>query len=71
MDKDMAKASGNHQPPANDPWWIAATGGGGGIVAAILQDHVLGWAIVVAFTAWLVHNIVIAWLSKERHRQRK
>jgi hypothetical protein len=46
-----------------DPWWAAA-GGGGGIVAAILQDHALGWAIVVAFTAWLIHNIVIAWFSR-------
>jgi hypothetical protein len=62
----MAIESGNQQPPANShgPWWVAAAGGGGGIVAAILQDHALGWAIVVAFTVWLIHNIVIAWLSR-------
>lgn len=62
----MAIEGANQQPPANGrgPWWVAAAGGGGGIVAAILQDHALGRAIVVAFTAWLIHNIVIAWLSK-------
>jgi hypothetical protein len=56
----------NQQPPAcsRGPWWVAAVGGGGGIVAAILQDHAPGWAIVVAFTAWLIHNIVTAWLSR-------
>ncbi len=67
----MAIEGGNRQPPANDhgPWWVAAAGGGGGggVVAAILQDHALGWAIVVSFTAWLIHNIVIAWLTKRRH----
>jgi len=62
----MATEGGSRQPPSSgrDPWWAAAVGGGGGIVAAVLQDHVLGWAIVVAFTAWLIHNIVIAWLSR-------
>jgi hypothetical protein len=62
----MPTGSGSRQPPASgrDPWWVAAAGGGGGIVAAILQDHALGWAIVVAFTAWLIHDIVITWLSK-------
>jgi hypothetical protein len=61
----MAIEGGNEQPSASNrgPWWFAA-GGGGGIVAAILQDHALGWAIVVAFTAWLIHNIVIACLTK-------
>jgi hypothetical protein len=60
----MPPENGSRQPPASgrDPWWVAAGGGGG--VAAILQDHALGWAIVVAFTAWLIHNLVIAWLSK-------
>ena len=33
-------------------------------MAAVLQDHALGWAIVAAFTVWLIHNIVIAWISK-------
>jgi hypothetical protein len=33
-------------------------------VAAILQDHALGWALVAAFTVWLIHNIVITWISK-------
>ena len=62
----MATNGGSRPSPASgrDPWWAAAGGGGGGIVAAILQDHALGWAIVVAFTAWLIHNIVIAWLSR-------
>jgi len=62
----MAIEGRNQQPPADGrgPWWVAAAGGGGGIVAAILQDHTLGWAIVAAFIAWLIHNLVIAWLSK-------
>lgn len=62
----MPRDSGSRQAKASgrDPWWAAAAGGGGGIVAAILQDHALGWAIVVAFTAWLIHNIVVAWLSR-------
>lgn len=62
----MAAQGRNQEPPADGhgPWWMAAAGGGGGIVAAILQDHDLGWVMVVAFTAWLVHNIVIAWLSR-------
>lgn len=62
----MTMERGNQEPPATShgPWCVAAAGGGGSIVAAILQDHDLGWAIVVAFTAWLIHNIVIAWLSR-------
>jgi hypothetical protein len=62
----MATQLEEEQPPANGqgPWWLAAAGGGGGVVAAILQDHALGWAIVAAFTVWLIHNIVIAWISK-------
>jgi hypothetical protein len=58
----MATDGGSRQPPAGGraPWWAAAVGGGGGIVAAVLQDHALGWVIVVAFAAWLIHNIVIA-----------
>jgi hypothetical protein len=61
----MAMDGGNQQPPPSSrgPWWVAAAGGGGGIVAAILQDHALGWAIVIAFTVWLIHNVVIAWLG--------
>jgi hypothetical protein len=54
-------ASRKPSPSGRGPWWAAA-GGGGGIMAAVLQDHALGWAIVVAFTAWLIHSIVIAWL---------
>jgi hypothetical protein len=62
----MATQLEERQPPANGqgPWWLAAAGGGGGVVAAVLQDHALGWAIVAAFTVWLIHNIVIAWISK-------
>jgi hypothetical protein len=48
------------------PWWIAAAGGGGGIMAAVLQDHALGWAILIAFIAWLIHNVVIVWLSNSK-----
>ena len=51
------------------PWWAAAAGGGGGIMAAVMQDHALGWAIVVAFVAWLIHDIVIAWISKNPGRR--
>jgi hypothetical protein len=43
-------------------WWAAAAGGGGGITAAVLRDHAIAWAIVVAFAAWLAHNVIIAWL---------
>jgi hypothetical protein len=66
----MATEGKNEQPPADGhgPSWVAAAGGGGGIVAAVLQDHALGWVITIAFTAWLIHNIVIAWLSKQRHQ---
>jgi hypothetical protein len=62
----MATQLEKQQPPANGqgPWWLAAAGGGGGVVAAILQDHALGWALVAAFTVWLIHNIVITWISK-------
>jgi hypothetical protein len=61
----MAKDGSSPQPPADGrgPWWVAAAGGGGGIVAAITQNHTLGWALVVAFIAWLVHDILMAWLS--------
>lgn len=51
-------------PNGRSPWWVAAAGGGGGIMAAVLQDHPLGWAIVVAFIAWLIHNITIAWIRR-------
>lgn len=57
--------SRDSSPNGRGPCWVAAAGGGGGIMAAVLQDHALGWALVVAFTAWLIHNIVIAWLSKD------
>jgi hypothetical protein len=33
-------------------------------MAAVLQDHALGWAIMVAFIAWLIHNIAIAWIGR-------
>jgi hypothetical protein len=54
----------NPAPDDRGPWWAAAVGGGGGIVAAVLQDHELAWAILAAFTAWLIHNVVITWLSR-------
>lgn len=58
----------NQQPPSHDrgPWWIAAAGGTSGITALILQDHPIVWAITAAFIAWLLHNMVIAWLNRPR-----
>jgi hypothetical protein len=53
-------ASRQPSPSGRSPWSAAAAGGGGGIMAAVLQDHALGWAIMVAFMAWLIHNIAIA-----------
>jgi hypothetical protein len=60
----MATPDDSRQPSSRDhgPWWAAAVGGGGGITAAVLQDHAIAWAIVVAFAAWLAHNVIIAWL---------
>jgi len=62
----MAIEDASRQSSPNDrsPWWVAAAGGGGGIMAAVLQDHALGWAIVVGFIAWLIHNIAIAWIRR-------
>jgi len=61
----MAISGNSQQPPSREcgPWWAAAVvGGGGGITAAVLQDHAIAWAIVVAFAAWLAHNVIIAWI---------
>jgi hypothetical protein len=62
----MACAGDGPRPPSHErcPWWVAAAGGGGGITAAVLQDHGIAWAITAAFTAWLIHNVIIAWLTK-------
>jgi hypothetical protein len=62
----MASEQANRQPSPTGhiPWWVAAAGGGGSIMAAVLQDHALGWAIAVAFIAWLLHNIAIAWIGR-------
>jgi hypothetical protein len=67
----MAVDGGNQQPPPNSrgPWWVAAAGGG--VVAAIMQDRALGWAIVIAFTVWLIHDVVIAWLGRGDGGDRK
>jgi hypothetical protein len=64
---NMADAAHGQRPPVHDrsPWWVAAAGGGGGITAAVLQYHGIAWAITAAFTAWLIHNVAIAWLQKE------
>jgi hypothetical protein len=35
-----------------------------GITAAVLQDHALAWAVLAAFTAWLAHDLVIAWINR-------
>jgi hypothetical protein len=56
-----------HQPPeGRAPWEAAAVGGGGGIMSAVLQDHSLGWVIVIGFATWLIHDIVIAWISRKQ-----
>jgi hypothetical protein len=64
----MAYAADGHRPPTHDrtPWWVAAAGGGGGITAAVLQYHGIAWAIVAAFIAWLIHNVITAWLTRDR-----
>jgi len=60
-----SEGNGPQEPPGGPaPWWVAAAGGGGGITAAVLQDHTLAWAIVVAFTVWLAYDLVIAWIVR-------
>jgi len=56
--------SPQESPRGPAPWWIAAAGGGGGITAAVMQDHALAWAILVAFGAWLAHDLLIAWINR-------
>jgi hypothetical protein len=60
----MAIPEDPRQPPSrgHGPWWAAAVGGGGGITAAVLQDHAIAWAIVVAFATWLAYNVIISLL---------
>ena len=68
----MASGSDNspQEPPGGPaPWWVAAAGGGGGITAAVLQDHVLAWAVLAAFTVWLAHDLIIAWIASRRLRR--
>jgi hypothetical protein len=57
--------SGDNQPPPSGrgPWWLAAIGGSSGITALVLQDHQAAWVILVAFNAWLIHNVVITWIK--------
>jgi len=63
--------SSRPEPPGGRaPWWVAAAGGGGGITAAVLQDHPLAWAVLVAFTLWLAHDLLIAWLARNSTRGR-
>jgi hypothetical protein len=40
-------------------------------MAAVLQDHALGWAIMIAFIAWLIHDTVIALLTGGGTRDRE
>jgi hypothetical protein len=59
------------QPPEGSaPWRAAAAGGGGGITAAVLQDHALAWAVLAAFTLWLAHDLVIAWITRNSTRSK-
>lgn len=69
----MADAANGQRPPVHDcnPWWVAAAGGSGGITAAVLQYHGIAWAIASAFTAWLIHDVAIAWLQKDRPANRE
>jgi len=57
--------SGDHQPPSSGrgPWWLATIGGSTGVTALILQDHQAAWAILAAFSAWLIHNVIITWIK--------
>lgn len=60
-----SEGSSQEEPPGGPvPWWAAAAGGGGGITAAVLQDHTLAWAFLAAFAAWLAHDLVIAWITR-------
>jgi hypothetical protein len=66
-----SESSTPEKPPGGPvPWWVAAAGGGGGITAAILQDHALAWAILVAFVVWLAHDLVIAWITRSSARSK-
>ena len=60
-----ARLDGDSQPPSSGsgPWWLATVGGSSGITALILQDHAVAWVILAAFGAWLIHNVIIAWIS--------
>jgi len=58
-------ATSSHRPTAVDPGGSPPTAAEAAAWRPILQDHALGWAIVVAFAAWLIHDIVIAGLSKQ------
>jgi len=64
--------SGYSQPPSHGrgPWWAATIGGSSGMAALVLQDHTAAWAIVIAFTAWLAHNIVITWIRYQAGKHR-
>ena len=39
-------------------------GGGGGKREGGREDHALAWVILAAFTVWLAHDLVIAWITK-------
>jgi hypothetical protein len=55
----------NHQQPSSrGPRWAATIGGTTGITALILQDHPIAWVILAGFIAWLIHDVIIAWISR-------
>lgn len=60
-----SEASMQPSPDGRSPWWVAAAGGGGSVMAAVMQHPALAWVIVIGFTAWLAHNIVITWITKK------
>jgi hypothetical protein len=68
----MVSGGNNPQEPPGGPapWWVAAAGGGGGITAAVLQDHALAWAVLVAFTIWLARDLAIAWITSHSTRSK-
>jgi hypothetical protein len=57
--------SGDNHPKSSGrgPWWLATIGSSSGITALVLQDHQAAWVILVAFNAWLIHNVLITWIK--------
>ena len=65
QEASSARLDADSQPPSSGrgPWWLATVGGSSGITALILQDHAVAWAILAGFSAWLIQNVIIAWIK--------